>query len=130
MRCPVCEKKSFFPYLEIFDDRYGEPNKYKLVKCKKCNFKATKKKTITPNIWTIMQIKSIFKRPIKGKPSKIWSVKINQNNIRTKKNINIRKTFSNFIKYTSHLILFLINRPIDTLGYGDSLIFFIKKKDR
>ncbi len=96
----------------------------------KCNFKVTKKKTITPNIWTIMQIKSIFKRPIKGKPNKIWSVKINQNNIRTKKNINIRKTFSNFIKYTSHLILFLINRPIDTLGYGDSLIFFIKKKDR
>tara|TARA_B100000941_G_C28347670_1_gene470124 strand:+ start:416 stop:826 length:411 start_codon:yes stop_codon:yes gene_type:complete len=36
MRCPVCEKDFFTPYLEIFDDRYGEPNIYKLMKCQNC----------------------------------------------------------------------------------------------
>ena len=36
MRCPVCEKDIYIPYLEIFDDRYSEPNIYKLMRCQNC----------------------------------------------------------------------------------------------
>lgn len=41
MRCPVCEGITFFPGAEIFDDRYGEPNRYQLAHCAACGHVAT-----------------------------------------------------------------------------------------
>ena len=41
MRCPVCESITFFLDTEIFDDRYGEPNRYRLARCADCCHVAT-----------------------------------------------------------------------------------------
>lgn len=41
MRCPVCEGNVFSPVSEIFDDRYGEPNRYQLARCNGCGHTAT-----------------------------------------------------------------------------------------
>lgn len=41
MRCPVCEGTTFSPGAEIFDDRYGEPNRYQLARCTTCGHVAT-----------------------------------------------------------------------------------------
>lgn len=41
MRCPVCEGATFLPGAEIFDDRYGEPNRYQLASCAACGHVAT-----------------------------------------------------------------------------------------
>lgn len=41
MRCPVCEDGAFFPGAEVFDDRYGEPNRYQLARCCACGHVAT-----------------------------------------------------------------------------------------
>jgi len=41
MRCPICECNDFVPGPEIFDDRYGEPNRYELAHCDACGHTAT-----------------------------------------------------------------------------------------
>lgn len=41
MRCPVCEGNTFVAGPEIFDDRYGEPNRYQLARCESCGHIAT-----------------------------------------------------------------------------------------
>jgi SAM-dependent methyltransferase len=41
MRCPVCEGEAFSSGVEIFDDRYGEPNRYQLARCAVCGHLAT-----------------------------------------------------------------------------------------
>ena len=41
MRCPVCEGITFSPGSEVFDDRYGEPNRYQLANCTACGHVAT-----------------------------------------------------------------------------------------
>jgi SAM-dependent methyltransferase len=41
MRCPVCQGNSFLSGVEMFDDRYGEPNRYQLVSCSTCGHVAT-----------------------------------------------------------------------------------------
>jgi SAM-dependent methyltransferase len=41
MCCPVCEGISFSPETEIFDDRYGKPNRYQLARCAACGHLAT-----------------------------------------------------------------------------------------
>jgi len=41
MRCPVCKGNAFSPGPEMFDDRYGEPNRYQLARCNGCGHTAT-----------------------------------------------------------------------------------------
>ncbi len=41
MCCPVCQGSSFVSGMEIFDDRYGEPNRYQLARCAACGHVAT-----------------------------------------------------------------------------------------
>lgn len=41
MRCPVCDGHTFFLGEKIFDDRYGEPNCYRLSSCAACGHVAT-----------------------------------------------------------------------------------------
>lgn len=41
LRCPVCQGKAFSQGSEVFDDRYGEPNLYRLANCKRCGHLAT-----------------------------------------------------------------------------------------
>ena len=41
LNCPVCENKKFETFKDVFDDRYGEPNKYNLAKCTRCNHIST-----------------------------------------------------------------------------------------
>lgn len=39
--CPVCDGQGFLPGAEVFDDRYGEPNRYRLARCARCAHLAT-----------------------------------------------------------------------------------------
>ena len=41
MPCPVCQGGGFHPGADIFDDRYGEPNRYQLARCTDCGHLAT-----------------------------------------------------------------------------------------
>jgi len=41
MSCPVCRGNAFLPGLKIFDDRYGELNRYELARCAACGHMAT-----------------------------------------------------------------------------------------
>ena len=41
LNCPVCKNSKFDTFKDVFDDRYAEPNPYKLAKCTKCNHVST-----------------------------------------------------------------------------------------
>ena len=41
LKCPVCKNYEFDTFKDVFDDRFGEPNQYKLAKCTKCNHIST-----------------------------------------------------------------------------------------
>ena len=41
LKCPVCKNYKFDTFKDVFDDRYAEPNPYKLAKCIKCNHIST-----------------------------------------------------------------------------------------
>ena len=41
LNCPVCKNYTFDTFKNVFDDRFGEPNQYKLAKCTSCNHIST-----------------------------------------------------------------------------------------
>ena len=92
----------------------------------KCGLKVTNTKTITPNVWTILQIRHFFYNHKRGVPNYIWKEKKDKNPTgkRELKNIFFKKLFS--------IILFIclgfINRLIDFLNVGDSLMLEVKIK--
>ena len=97
----------------------------------KCGFQIIKKKSITPNIWSLMQIRNIL-NPIKiGEKNKQWMTYNSLNSInKTDKDIvnKIKILFKTLMKILILAPITILNRFIDLFGFGDSLIFFIKIK--
>lgn len=87
---------------------------------KRAGFKITKIRTITPNEWTLLQIRMLLQKPIEGKSSNIWC---------SSSNLAHNQPRPRLVDTTLYILsrLFLIiitplNRLIDLLGLGESLL--------
>jgi len=95
---------------------------------KNCGYRVIRLKTITPNLWTILQLracKAVIKR---GEKNPIWIVA--EKNIRSSKKSHLILAVSK--KVTLSLLLFsvaFINRSVDAMGLGDSLMVELEKSD-
>ncbi len=109
---------------------FNEKNFTNLIK--KCGFKIIKKKSITPNIWTLMQLRTIRKSILIGEKNNQW-ITDNRFNSTNKTNKTIFNKLKILLKkLLKILILFpitIFNRFIDLFGLGESLIFFLKVKN-
>ena len=93
----------------------------------KCGLKITSCKTITPNVWSILQLRSYLYDPKIGEPNNLWVIKSNKANKDKQLKIKL-KLCKKFFKLTLSIILSIFNRFIDILRVGDSLIFEVKIK--
>jgi 2-polyprenyl-3-methyl-5-hydroxy-6-metoxy-1,4-benzoquinol methylase len=93
-----------------------------------CDLKIVKAITVTPNLWTKLQLRSLQYIPILGKKNQMWTdegvanyrkmTKFEEKlfEFEAKSNFGIRK-----------YIIIIINRMIDMLGQGDSILIRVKK---
>ena len=93
----------------------------------KCGLKITRCKTITPNIWSILQIRNYFFNVKIGEPNYLWAIKKNSNNKNNKVMLNF-KLRKKILKTILLICLVIFNRFIDILDLGDSLIFQLEIK--
>lgn len=85
----------------------------------RCGYQILRSRTITPNLWTFLQVRAIFSRVELGIANPLWII----SDATTKHNspsrsISLRQIIAN-------LILFLLAIPLrvfDSLGLGDSLM--------
>lgn len=91
----------------------------------KCGFKIIKSSTITPNLWTIIQLRALMDDVKMGSKSATWSTSKNVGKMDNKNFLRNRLflTISRILFY----LLIPVNRLIDRLGYGDSLLVFLEK---
>ncbi len=94
---------------------------------KKCGLKVTNAQTITPNVWTILQIRHFFYKHKRGLPNNLWEEEKDKN-----RKIKKRKLKKIIIKKLFLIIIFIclsfFNRLIDFLNVGDSLMLEVKIK--
>ncbi len=93
----------------------------------RCGYHVVRTRTITPNIWTLMQLRAIRQSIKIGKSNPIWEVKVPDSSLQPEitKSVLLRR-----ILLPPVLIgIALVNRVIDILGFGDSLIVELKPKD-
>jgi len=91
----------------------------------KYHFKIIKSQTITPNIWTILQIRNIFHKSKIGEINNLWKTK-EIKNVQKEFIPYKRKYFRFFIKLILFSFIGIFNRIIDALRMGDSLMIEVK----
>ncbi len=91
----------------------------------KYHFKIIKSKTITPNVWTILQIRHFFHNCKIGEINNLWKKKESKN---LKKEFvpNKSKIFKLFIKIILFSLIGIFNRIIDAFRMGDSLMIEVQ----
>ena len=93
----------------------------------KCGLKINNCQTITPNIWTILQLRHFFYSHKRGQPNYLWGPKKNIENKLKKRNL-ILKITEKLFRITLLLCIGIFNRLIDFLNVGDSLMLEVTIK--
>lgn len=86
---------------------------------KKTGFKIISFKTITPNLWTILQFRSIINNPKMGKRDPMWDPIIVSEKETVKPNF-VNSILARMLSVIQSLLF--INRIIDSLGLGESFV--------
>lgn len=91
---------------------------------RRSNLKIVNIKTITPNVWTILQISSFINQTKEGVRNPMWDEPKNNKTLKDKSKIN-------FIHSSFRIIetLFIVNRIFDFLGWGESYVVEVQKKE-
>jgi hypothetical protein len=90
-----------------------------------CGFEVVRARTITPNVWTLLQLRASRYTPELGQPSSIWSV-TNRSDAATGDNSKgyLLRTLLRFSVLSTFAI---VNRVVDALNMGDSLLVELRR---
>lgn len=95
-----------------------------------CGYQVTKKRTITPNIWTILQIRSLLYKPIQGQANALWGTSPHTSPHQEKKRVlTLRSLLISFARTVFFYGLSILNRLLDICKKGDSLLIELKMKE-
>jgi len=90
----------------------------------RCGYRVVSRRTVTPNIWTLMQLRVWRETPQRGLPSPTWSTAAAGSK-------NLPSRLLRKVRIALLLpLLFVVNRIIDMLGTGDSLMFQLERAGR
>jgi 2-polyprenyl-3-methyl-5-hydroxy-6-metoxy-1,4-benzoquinol methylase len=86
-------------------------------------------RTITPNLWTFLQLRAALKKPMQGQPSPVWAVaaaasggtSVGGNELQ-------RKTLKMAILPVLLGLFGVVNRCVDLLGQGDCLMVELRRE--
>ena len=96
-------------------------------------FEVSRSRTITPNVWTILQLRVMREVPQRGVPSSVWAVKpAEPAPASTSQIAPVAKSrpWRRFARLAVFSASAAFNRLIDALGFGDSLIVELRVGDR
>ena len=104
-------------------------NKHRLGRlAARCGLKVTRSRTITPNIWTLLQMRAMFEKPRIGQPSPIWAVQpATQRAGAAGTSALPLKALARALVMTA---IAIVNRGVDALGQGDSLLVELQREPR
>lgn len=93
---------------------------------KRAGFRVVRARTITPNLWTLLQIKALSEQPPEGQASSSWSNAQGQLG-----RVGLLPRIKNSVRRRLQKILLVVvavlNRLVDALGKGDSLLVELRR---
>lgn len=84
-------------------------------------------RSITPNLWTLLQLRAMGRAPDEGVASEAWQRDTASGAERPSFTRRLKNALLQRLRTVTVLFLVVINRIIDLLGAGDSLLVVLKK---
>lgn len=93
----------------------------------RCGYQVKAIRTITPNVWTILQIRTFFMRIKQGSPTSLWAVSksSDQGSHDGAGNFWLKNLARRIVLFAISIPLSLTNRTLDVIGIGDSIMIEI-----
>jgi len=96
-------------------------------------YRVIRQKTITPNIWSILQLRALRQSPVPGVPSALWEVKpateVAPVVPASPFPPSSRHIFRKLLKQTAFFSLAVFNRLVDLAGQGDSILLELRTEE-
>jgi SAM-dependent methyltransferase len=96
---------------------------------KRCGFRVVRSRTITPNGWTLLQIRANRQSIARGEVNPMWQVKAPSQTTDAVASTSLIP-WKKLIRIPVMLLLGIVNRLIDSFGYGDSLMVELRPDTR
>jgi 2-polyprenyl-3-methyl-5-hydroxy-6-metoxy-1,4-benzoquinol methylase len=95
---------------------------------RRCGLRVVRTRTITPNIWTLLQLRANLYQPLLGQLSPIWMVADRSDfaSAKTRK----ANTLRTLLRVGVLSMFAVINRVVDALGMGDSLLVELRRSEK
>lgn len=97
---------------------------------KATGFEVIKIRTITPNLWTILQLQMLLTRPEEGKMNPIWAAQHQNPGTKLTSSPMIARLGIRVMNLVVTPIIIIINRLIDSLGFGESFLVILSKNGK
>lgn len=111
------------PYhLHHFDYQHFEKMAQRL------GLKVVRSRTITPNVWTLLQLRAYWYKPELGQPSPIWAV-VNRSE-EAQGGTSQTNPISVLLRISILSVFAVVNRLVDALGMGDSLLVELRREHK
>jgi 2-polyprenyl-3-methyl-5-hydroxy-6-metoxy-1,4-benzoquinol methylase len=92
----------------------------------RCGYKVVQTRTVTPNLWTILQVRASRKVPVRGCPAPLWvapvPVAADASTQAGQSTLRAQKLARRLLLALIMIPVAVVNRLVDALGRGDSLV--------
>jgi SAM-dependent methyltransferase len=92
----------------------------------RCGYKVIRTRTVTPNLWSILQVRASRQSPERGCPAKLWATPVfvaaDAGKVGGRPEQRVRKIARRLLLPVIMLPMALVNRVVDASGWGDSLL--------
>jgi len=94
---------------------------------KRCGYNIVRTRTITPNVWTVLQLRAMKQTVTCGQPNPIWNVAPSCSAEQT--SVGVHMLVRKLLMLPAVIVIALTNRIVDILGFGDSLLVELRPDD-
>lgn len=92
----------------------------------RCGLQVTSTRTITPNLWTVLQLRANRRAAVQGQPSPLWQVSSATEKAGSSRQPMARAART-LVLVPVLAVIAVFNRCVDMLGFGDSLMVELKR---
>lgn len=86
----------------------------------RCGYRVVSSRTVTPNVWTVLQLRAMRASVSAGQPTALWSVAPAASGAAPKP--GLRRSARRLLLACLMPAVAVVNRVVDALGWGDSLV--------
>ena len=95
----------------------------------RCGYRIVRSRTITPNLWSLLQLRACRQSIVRGETNPIWRVEPASASTAPSAADSLRVRIRRLFRLPVMMVIAVVNRLVDGLGYGDSLIVELRPQD-